>query len=130
MKTNKFFALALTLILILSLSVSVSASWSTGFANLDRAIELGIADCDFDPYGTVTKGEFTDMLSKAFGDSATSVDTIVGCNEPANIGFIALAYEQATGESIADAPFWRYLSTGDYIANIEAINLVVQSLAD
>ena len=129
MKTNKFFALALTLILALSLSVSVSASWSTGFANLDRAIELGIADCDFNPYGTVTKGEFTDMLSKAFGDSAASVDTI-GYDEPANIGFIALAYEQATGESIADAPFWRYLSTGDYIANIEAINLVVQSLTD
>ena len=129
MKTNKFFALALTLILALSLSVSVSASWSTGFANLDRAIELGIADCDFDPYGTVTKGEFTDMLSKAFGDSAASVDTI-GYDEPANIGFIALAYEQATGESIADAPFWRYLSSGDYIANIEAINLIIQSLAD
>ena len=131
MKTIKnTIALALTLVLSLSLfSLSAQASWSTGYPNVDRAIELGIVADDVDLYSTVTKGEFADMLSRAYySDSATSNAGIPGADQPANIGYITVAYEAVTGRQIGSAPFWRCLSSGDYIATIEAVNLIVQSL--
>lgn len=129
MKTIRSIVAFTLIVLAISCSIPAQASWSTGFPNADRAIELGIVAADFDPYATVTMGEFADMLSRAYyGDSATSNAGIPGADQPATTGYITAAYEAVTGQQIGSAPFWRYLSSGDYIATIEAVNLIVQSL--
>lgn len=126
---NIVCVLSLIIAIFLSTSVTAQASWSTGYGNVDQAIELGIVADDVDLYSTVTKGEFADMLSKAYyGDSTTSNAGIPGADEPASMAYIAIAYETITGQWIGNAPFWRYLSSGDYVAMVEAINLIVQSL--
>lgn len=125
--TRRIISLAIILALSLSIAVSANATWSTGFENADLAIKLGIIEPeDFDPYDTVSVGQFTDMLSKAYNGSSADI-TVSGADKPASIGFIATAFEQATGVRIGDAPFWRYLSSGEYIAMIEAINLIIQT---
>lgn len=135
MKTNKFATFLVTFVAILSIAiVPANAAVATGFTTLDKAFARDIVTADatghYDPYATVTKGEFSDMLARAYSKNYAPAEPSIGYDEPANLGFIAAAYEAASGQSIEDAPFWRYLSTGDYIARIEAVNLVIQSLTD
>lgn len=135
MKTNKFaVSMVMALVITLSLAIPANASVATGFTALDKAFARDIVTADatghYDPYATVTKGEFSDMLARAYHEDYVPTAPSAGYDEPANMGFITAAYEAASGQSIGDAPFWRYLSTGDYIARIEAVNLIVQSIAD
>ena len=115
------------ILVILALAIPAQAStWSTGYDNADRAIALGIANDNVDLYATVTVGEFTDMLTRAFTGDIADSSNLPGADTPANIHFIKLAYENTTGLKMDEAPFWRFLSSGEYIATIEAINLIVQ----
>ncbi|MBQ6375534.1 hypothetical protein IJJ37_01200 [Candidatus Saccharibacteria bacterium] len=140
MKTyTKLTSLILSLMAILSLlSVSASASFVIEHEDLAKAYELGLVRQDelnhFNPYGpewitTATKADVSDLFTRAFLDNPTA-DTkdIAHMDEPATIAFIAMAYESATGLKLEDAPHWRYLSSGDYVAAIEVVSLAIATL--
>lgn len=133
MKFNKIISLVLSLTLVLALTAPAHASVATGNPVLDEAFELGIVKADdaghYREKDVLTKGEFSDMLSRAFLDDPTADSNgIAHADEPATIDFIKMAYETATGLSLDAAPTWRDLSTGDYVARIEGVNLVVKTL--
>lgn len=133
-KMKKFFVIILAIAVLMSITTAPCfASVATGYENLDIAIMRGIvksdADGRYDAYATVTKGEVTDMFCKAYHiNYAAGQNVDPAASEPATIDFIRMAYEATTGENLADAPLWRTVSTGNYVARIEAVNLIVQSL--
>ena len=134
MKFNKIISLTLALTLSLALAVPAHASVATGNPVLDEAFELGIVKADdtghYREKDILTKGEFSDILSRAFLDDPTAdSDGIAHAGEPATIDFIKTLYEAVTDQPLESAPFWRELSNGGHIARIEGVNLVVRTLA-
>lgn len=130
-KTCKFISLVFAIVLILSaVTVSAQASHLTGYPNVDKAVFLGIIDNSFDLYATATVSTVSDLFARAYGNPAANTSSFENADTPATLDFIKMAYEATTGKSFDAATFWRYMSTGDYIANIELVNLVMQSLDD
>ena len=127
MKIGRFVLMTIMAIVTLTVTCSAATGGPNGYAGENYKINA-ITGVDFRPYNTVTVGEFSDMLARAmFGDSAdVSVDEDYA-DKPATISFIAEAYQSATGESLADAPLWRTISSGEYVASIEAARLIIQS---
>lgn len=138
--------------LVVPASASHAGGWFTDCADypaVERAAALGVVhgygDGTFRPLGTVTNGEWLQMIYNIFGttpafdaypgDSATyewMVTTLyLAVHSQAERTPETLAEALAWAESIGCGPTsatWRHVSSGEFVARYEAVELLMWAL--